>query len=94
MKEQEMFQKIWAEIVVEAWNNEDFKQRLLKDPLRILEERGIKFQSGVTCKIHEDSSREVHLSLPTKPKGPISRDSMKKMAAAGSHYPCIIMLPE
>lgn len=87
MKDQEMLQKIWAEVVIETWENEDFKHRLLKNPEKVLAEKGIKFQQGMTCKIHEDTNKEVHLSLPTKPKGSLSREAMKKMVAAGSNYP-------
>jgi hypothetical protein len=63
----EEFQKEWEKIVVQAWSDGSFKQRLLSDPAGVLKERGFDVHDEITLKVVEDSAKEVHLILPERP---------------------------
>jgi hypothetical protein len=63
----EQFQKEWEKIVVQAWADASFKQRLLSDPAGVLKERGIDVHDEITLKVMEDSAQMVHLILPERP---------------------------
>ncbi len=81
----EAFNKAWAKIIAKAWSDDAFKQKLLKDPLPIFKEYGIEFR-GMTCKIHENTEKVIHFSLPEKPPGEITEESLKKISGAGQYH--------
>ncbi|MGC1879392.1 MAG: NHLP leader peptide family RiPP precursor [Rhabdochlamydiaceae bacterium] len=76
----EAFTKAWAKIIAKAWSDPAFKQRLLKDPLTVFKENGIELPPGVQCKVNESTDKIVYLSLPKKPSGEVSEESLKKIA--------------
>jgi hypothetical protein len=57
----------WARIVVQAWVDEGFKNRLLADPKSVLKENGIDFPERIKVNISEDRDDEINLILPPKP---------------------------
>jgi hypothetical protein len=63
----EKFQKEWDKIVVQAWLDGSFKQRLLSDPGTVLKEKGFDVPDEIAVKVVADSSQTKHLILPERP---------------------------
>jgi hypothetical protein len=63
----EQFRKEWDKIVVQAWSDGAFKQRLLSDPGAVLKEKGFDVPDEIAIKVVEDSAQTVHLVLPERP---------------------------
>ncbi|HEV3263781.1 MAG TPA: NHLP leader peptide family RiPP precursor [Gemmataceae bacterium] len=64
--------KRWAQLVARAWEDEDFKCRLLSEPALVLEEEGIEVPPGREVRVVEDEAEAeadgvVSLTLPEKP---------------------------
>ena len=56
-----------GDVILKAWTDEDFKQRLLADPATVLQENGIQIPPGVGVKVLEDTNDVNYLVLPAKP---------------------------
>lgn len=56
-----------GEVILRAWTDEDFKQRLIADPSTVLQESGVEMPSGVGVKVVQDTDEVNYLVLPTKP---------------------------
>ena len=56
-----------GEVVLKAWTDEDFRQRLLADPATVLQENGVRVPPGVAVKVVEDTDDVNYFVLPSKP---------------------------
>jgi nitrile hydratase alpha subunit len=56
-----------GEVVLKAWTDEDFRQRLLADPATVLQQNGVPVPPGVAVKVVEDTDQVNHFVLPPKP---------------------------
>ncbi len=83
-KSKTTFSKAWAKVIAKAWVDEEFKQKLLKNPEKVLKEMGIAIPSGVKLELHEQKAKKVHLILPAKPAGVLSEQELRAVAAAGA----------
>ncbi len=63
--------KKWAEIVARAWMDETFKQKLMQNPKKVL----------------EDNQNQHFLILPEKPKGKFSETELKSIAGGWIQCP-------
>jgi hypothetical protein len=52
-------------IASRALDEDDYRQRLLSDPVGVLKQEGITVQAGVNVVVHQNTEQEVHLVLPT-----------------------------
>lgn len=73
-------QRKYAHIVAKAWNDEQFKRRLISDPAAVLREEGIDVPDDVEVRVVENSERVFYLSLPPKPSGELSEDQLDKVS--------------
>ena len=56
------------EIITRAWNDPEFKTKLLASPKRTIEEAlGITLPADIEIFVHEQTPTALHLILPTKP---------------------------
>lgn len=79
------FEKIRAEIIAKAWNDPNFKEKLLKNPRQILrDEYGINVPSDVDIKIVQSTSKQHYFVLPEKPDRNLSESELKRMMGGGS----------
>jgi len=85
MKSSEEFNKIWAKIVAKAWSDPAFKARLLKDPAAVLDEHGYKVTSGMEFHIDENTESSIHLTLPRKPQGELSKVELERLAVGACY---------
>lgn len=58
----------WAKIIAMAWLDDNFKRRLMADPMTVLKENGIEFPSGLKLNILEGKPGEINVTLPPKPE--------------------------
>jgi hypothetical protein len=73
--------------VADAWENDALMKRLQTNPTEVLQERGIKVQSGVTVKVLADTEKVAHLIIPLKPaEGELSEADLSTVSAGHSHY--------
>jgi hypothetical protein len=63
---------VWDRAVLRAWNDAEFRQRLIDDPNGVLTELGFKVPAGVRFVVVENSAERRHLVLPASPSGDIS----------------------
>jgi hypothetical protein len=56
-----------GEVIIKAWSDEGYLQRLREDPGAVLDEAGVVVGPGVRVEVHEDSDEVNHLVIPVKP---------------------------
>jgi hypothetical protein len=64
--------KKWSKVVAEAWADDTFKERLIKDPPAALKEFGIEVPPGVEFRVVENTDKVRYVTLPPKPVGDAS----------------------
>jgi hypothetical protein len=87
---------LWGQIVARAWANHDFKQRLLTDPLGVLDEYDVAVPAGFRLEVIEDSqpvpenTGPVHyLVLPARPSDEdLSEDELCSVGGAQAAERC------
>jgi nitrile hydratase len=57
----------WARIFAKAWNDPEFKNRLLADPVTVLNEEGMTVPPGAQIKAVENTDKVFHAIVPLKP---------------------------
>lgn len=63
------------DIIVKAWRDENFRQKLLKNPQKAIEEEfAIEVPKGVKISVHEESETSVHLIVPSLPSNFMAED--------------------
>lgn len=64
MSERENERLVTAEVIVNAWRSEDFRARLLADPVAVLAEAGLEVPAGCTVTVLENTRTVWHLAVP------------------------------
>jgi hypothetical protein len=75
-------EKKWTEVVARAWSDEDFKKRLLAEPVAVLKEAGCGVPKGLQLKVVENTERLVHFILPP-PAPPVGEPIAEAQALLG-----------
>lgn len=63
-----------AGIVQKAWQDPEYKKRLLADPKKVVEEElgryqpGAKMPENIQVHVHEETPNALHITLPVNPK--------------------------
>ncbi|MFC1579770.1 NHLP leader peptide family RiPP precursor [Thermodesulfobacteriota bacterium] len=86
MAEQNEQAKQWAKVVAKAWADEDYKQRLMADPVSLLAEEGIEVPEGVQLKVVEATDKQAWMVLPPKPETGKIEEGKERLAAGGGWY--------
>jgi hypothetical protein len=60
-------QKNYGKIVAKAWQDAEFKAKLMADPKSVLKENGVEVPERSEVKIVENTDKLVHFTLPPKP---------------------------
>jgi hypothetical protein len=55
---------IWKGVVTKAWQDKEFRERLMQDTGNVLAEHGFKGQKGREYRVVADSKTTKHLILP------------------------------
>lgn len=57
-----------AELTRRAWQDEAFRDELLRDPRGVVErEFGVRLPENLTLNVHEETADELHFVLPPRP---------------------------
>ena len=75
--------KIMYKIIAKAWADESFKERLLSDSRRVLQEEGIPVPPGVEVKVLEQTDMQLYVVLPKKPTDSEVIEDLGNREAAG-----------
>ena len=75
--------KQYQQIIAKCWADESFKQQLMADPAGTLTQEGMEVPEGMTLKVVENTSHELHLVIPTPPTD--LSDEALEGAAGGNH---------
>lgn len=82
-------QKKWssevkAKIIARAWKDNDFKQKLLKNPKEAIKEFGLEMPNTRQMKVVEESANQDYLVIPNQPAEihKLSQAELEKIAAA------------
>ncbi len=81
----EEFQKAYGKVVAKAWSDEDFKAKLLADPKTVLKENGLAISKDVEPRVVEITDKIVHLILPPKPAGQLSKEELDNVVGGGDY---------
>ncbi|MCP3943439.1 MAG: NHLP leader peptide family natural product precursor [Desulfobacteraceae bacterium] len=60
------FKKAYGKLVAKAWDDDDFKAKLLSDPKKIFKENGIEVPENMAVNIVENKKDVVNLVLPLR----------------------------
>jgi hypothetical protein len=61
--------KIIGKVIAQAWQQEDFRERLLANPAKVLREAGLELPKGARIKVVRDTRTLKHIVLPVPPSG-------------------------
>ena len=70
-------------IIARCWADEDFKKKLLADPVGILLADGVILSRGVKVTVLENTDTVFHLVIPVNPTD-LSDDDLNKIAGGDS----------
>jgi hypothetical protein len=73
--------RLWSQVVACAWSDEDFKQRLLRNPRVVLAEQGLEMPGDVEVQVVEDTRKVRHFILPPSPAGELADEVLVGSAA-------------
>ena len=82
--DREEFQKAYGKVVAKAWGDEDFKAKLLADPMTVLKENGLAIPEDVEFRVVENTDKIVHLILPPEPAGQLSEEELELVNGGSS----------
>ena len=85
---EEKQENTFGKVVAKAWQDEEFKQKLLSNPAEVLKDSGLNVPEGVEVRVVENDDKVVHFVLPQKPKGGELSDDELDAAAGGSGDGC------
>jgi hypothetical protein len=57
----------FRQVIAKTWADDDFKRRLLTDPVCALGVEGIDIPAGLEVRVVENTDRVFYLVLPAKP---------------------------
>ena len=78
----------WSKVVARAWNDDEFKQRLLNEPEAVMKEAGLDIPEGVSVSIVEQQPDELRVVLPARPKDMELDDETLEAVAGGRRGGC------
>ena len=58
-----------AKVIAKAWQSDEFKQRFLANPVKVLTEEGVPVPQDVSVKVVLDEEHLRHIVVPVKPRG-------------------------
>jgi hypothetical protein len=82
MSDAQGWNSAWGQVVVQAWTDDTFKQRLLADPATVLREQGLTPPADKQLRIVEDTAETVHVVLPARP-AELSDEDLDRVAGGG-----------
>lgn len=72
-----------AKLITDCWKDEALKKRFIADPNSVLAEYGMEVPSNFTVKVVENSSNNLHITMPARPSKLLELTDAELMTAAG-----------
>jgi|TARA_B100001079_G_scaffold138799_1_gene118952 hypothetical protein len=72
IKKEELDKK-WNAIVLKSFKDEDFKQRLVKSPIELMEENGLTIPEG--CKAGSGAGKRAGIQLPAEASDEVKEEA-------------------
>jgi hypothetical protein len=82
--DQDEFQKAYGKLVAKAWSDDDFKAKLLLDPMKVFSENEIAIPEGVEVRMVENTDNITYLILPQEPSNELSLEQLDQVV--GGNY--------
>ena len=82
MKQEEPNNKI-SQIIARCWSDDNFKKKLLANPVETLKAEGVTVPEGASVKVLEDTGTVLHLVVPAKPTD-LSDNDLDKVAGGNN----------
>lgn len=79
--------KNYSKIIAKAWSDEEFKNRLVSDPITVLKENGVDVGSVGKIEVVQNSKDVAYLVLPAKPAKELSDADMEQIAGGKQEGP-------
>lgn len=76
-------QQNYSKILVKAWTDPSFKEKLIKTPKVILKECGIDVPEKTQVIVYENTDHKFFLVIPKKPEGNLSEEELEAIAGGG-----------
>lgn len=82
--------KEYAKFVARAWADDDFRQRLMSDPVAVFKENGYDVPEGKTIRVVENDPDVIFFGMPKKPAdfSGGSVEELQERIQAGSCWVC------
>jgi hypothetical protein len=78
--------KKWSKVVAEAWTDDKFKERLMRDPASALKEFEIHVPAGIKIKVVENTDKVRYITLPPKPTAYATELDEKELRAVAAAF--------
>jgi len=65
--DQEQFQKAYGKLIAKAWSDDDFKAKLLANPMAVFKENEVKVPEGIEVRMVENTKETIHFIFPPEP---------------------------
>ena len=89
MKEND-YRTHYTKVVLKAWKDPQFKERLVKDPIGALKDQGIEIPHDVIVTVFENTDKQFFFVIPREPEGEMSEEQLESIAGGfgefGSFY--------
>ena len=84
--EKDVSQQIYGQLVMRAWNDSEFKNKLSANPRQTLKEIGLDLPPELELEVHIQTPNHIHLIIPEKPPGlgELTEEEMRKFAGGAS----------
>ncbi len=77
-------QKAYGKLVAKAWSDDDFKARLLSDPMTVFRENDLTIPEGMEIRMVENTEKITHFILPPEPSDELMDEELDG-AAGGAN---------
>jgi hypothetical protein len=75
-----------AEIIARAWEDPEYKAKLLSNPKEALADMGVTVPDGVDLKVLETTPEQTYFVLPAEPSGDLSNAELEMVAGGMGGY--------
>ena len=73
--------KLWNDVIVRYYGDQEFANKLDSSPTSTLKEMGITVPDGANVTMHKNTSKNIHLVMPSNPAKELNEDFLSGVAA-------------